>query len=260
MSTLFPSVVQRRADPTYVLGRSRDEYVRLMAQAAVLAPMSRRLLAAAGVGPGMSVLDVGCGVGDLSMLAADIVGPTGHVLGVDLDPTALQVARSRAESAGLTQIEFVTGDLRDLSDLLQVDAMIGRLVLMYLAEPAEGLRLASRIVRPGGVVAFQELDLSSPPVSMPYLESWDRLMVRGPRGVRGGGGVTRTWPSSSLWSFGRPGSSPPMSLATSWSEAARARCSSGRPRPTAGSTRSRSRPASSTSRTAVLMICWSACA
>lgn len=176
MSTLFPSVIERRTDPTYALGRTKDEYVRLMAQAAVLAPMSRRLLAAAGVSSGMCVVDVGCGVGDLSMLAAELVGPSGHVLGVDLDPAALRIARGRAESAGLTQIEFVTGDLRDISEVLQVDAVIGRLVLMYLADPAEGLLQASRVVRPGGIVAFQELDLSSPPVSSPWLESWDRLM------------------------------------------------------------------------------------
>ncbi len=176
MSTLFPSVVERRTDPTYALGRNQDEYSRLMAQSAVLAPLSRRLLTAAGLSAGMFVLDVGCGVGDLSMLAAEMVGPTGHVLGVDLDPAALRVARGRAESAGLAQIEFVTGDFRDLSDVLEVDAVIGRLVLMYLDDPAQGLRDASRLVRPGGLVAFQELNLSSAPVSLPPLEAWHRLM------------------------------------------------------------------------------------
>jgi ubiquinone/menaquinone biosynthesis C-methylase UbiE len=176
VTTLFPSVVQRRADPTYALGRSKDEYDRLMAQSAVLAPLSRRLLTAAGLSPGMFVLDVGCGVGDLSMLAAELVGPTGQVLGVDLDSDALHIARARAESAGLTQIEFVTGDLRDLSDVLEVDAVIGRLVLMYLEDPADGLRLVSRLVRPGGVVAFQEINLSSAPVSAPLLESWHRMV------------------------------------------------------------------------------------
>src|ERR1041384_3396623 len=118
-------------DPTYVLGRSEIEALRLAQQAALFEPTMRRLLTEAGMAPGMSVLDLGSGSGDVAMLAAEMVGPSGHVMGVDSNPAIVSTARTRAQAAGLSQVEFATSDIRNLDLRQEFDAVIGRFVLMY---------------------------------------------------------------------------------------------------------------------------------
>ena len=145
-----------RDDPVYAMGYSEGERRRLMEQAAIYAASTRHLFAEVGLRPGMRVLDAGCGVGDVSMLAASIVDPGGSVVGVDADTQALGVAESRAQGAGLDHVRFVRADLREVSFEQPFDAVVGRFVLMYLGDPVDGLRRLIRHVRPGGIVAFQE--------------------------------------------------------------------------------------------------------
>ena len=78
-------------------------------QAEFYAEFTRTVLLKAGLTPGMRVLDVGCGVGDVSMEAARIVGPTGAVVGIDQSETALDTAARRVSHAGLTQASFIRG-------------------------------------------------------------------------------------------------------------------------------------------------------
>jgi SAM-dependent methyltransferase len=131
----------------------------LTSQAAFLRGTTERLFRAAGLRPGMRVLDVGSGAGDVAILAADLVGANGEVVGIDVDGAALEVARGRAGSLGLDNVSFVDGDVRTHELDGRFDAAVGRLVLMYWRDPAEALRRIAADVRPGGVVAFQELDL-----------------------------------------------------------------------------------------------------
>ncbi len=91
---------ERPAAPQYVLGRSETESQRLVQQSGFMRPSTERVFHKAGVATGMRVLDLGCGVGDVSFLAAEIVGPTGSVVGIDLDPGVLALARRRARKAG----------------------------------------------------------------------------------------------------------------------------------------------------------------
>src|SRR5580693_7061984 len=91
----------------YALGYTDAEHLRLVRQARLLAPFTERLFRDAGVGTAMRVLDIGCGMGDVSMLAAQIVGPSGRVVGVDRDSGALSKARTRADSAGFENITFL---------------------------------------------------------------------------------------------------------------------------------------------------------
>jgi SAM-dependent methyltransferase len=81
----------------YILGHSEREIARLKAQAAELDPITRRFLCEAGIVSGMRVLDVGSGAGDVAFLAAELVGATGEVVGVDLAPAA---NRSRPLTCG----------------------------------------------------------------------------------------------------------------------------------------------------------------
>jgi 2-polyprenyl-3-methyl-5-hydroxy-6-metoxy-1,4-benzoquinol methylase len=145
----------------YILGHDGDELDRLIDQARFFGDLTDEVLGRAGIGPGMRVLDVGCGAGDVSFLAARRVGPTGTVLGVDRAPEAVEVAERRAREAGLTNVSFAVHDLSDVTLTGPVDALIGRLVLMYLRDPAAALRRLLDDVKPGGVVAFQEMDMGT---------------------------------------------------------------------------------------------------
>ena len=82
-------------DTDYAFGRSRAEYDRLIEQAELFRPLTERMLLAAGIKGGMHVLDVGCGVGDVTFLVATLMGREGSVVGVDLDAEALKLAEER---------------------------------------------------------------------------------------------------------------------------------------------------------------------
>src|SRR5580693_8975580 len=100
------------ADSPYVLGAASAEHARLIRQAAIFEPFTERLFRDAGVGPGQRVLDIGSGVGDVAMLAARLIGPTGEVVGVERDATTLAMARSRVDKAGLSNVRFLEADVR----------------------------------------------------------------------------------------------------------------------------------------------------
>jgi cyclopropane fatty-acyl-phospholipid synthase-like methyltransferase len=82
---------------------------RLEAQGAAFVPATRIILAEAGIWPGMRVLDLGCGAGDATFVAADVVGSGGSVVGVDHSPQALARAGLRAGQRGLAQVQFIEG-------------------------------------------------------------------------------------------------------------------------------------------------------
>jgi SAM-dependent methyltransferase len=146
----------------YALGRSEQEYARLARQAKILEPMTRRLFAEAGIGQGMRVVDLGSGAGDICILLAEMVGPDGSVIGIDVDEDALAHARKRVSDAGMSNVSFVHSDFAHYVPNAPVDAIVGRLVLMYQVDPAAALTKLTPHLRPGGVVAFIEPWFQSP--------------------------------------------------------------------------------------------------
>jgi ubiquinone/menaquinone biosynthesis C-methylase UbiE len=141
-------------------GIGEDEVARLEIQGRALAPATRMIFAEAGIRPGMRVLDLGCGAGDVAFVAAGLVGPGGSVVGVDHSPDALARARLRARQRGLAQVQFVQGDIHDPAPGGPFDAIVERLVLMWVPDPAEVLRRQATVLRPGGLVVPIEADLS----------------------------------------------------------------------------------------------------
>lgn len=140
------------ANPEYTLESSDAERERLRSQAQALRLPTERLFRAAGIGPGMSVLDVGCGVGDVALLAAELVGPTGSVVGFDRDPAQVAAAAARAPGPHVT---FTVAEI-DQPPPGQFDAVVGRLVLMYQPDMAVAVQGLAARLRPGGVMAFIE--------------------------------------------------------------------------------------------------------
>ncbi|HET9252490.1 MAG TPA: class I SAM-dependent methyltransferase [Candidatus Eisenbacteria bacterium] len=143
---------------TYALGHSERELKRLETQAALIDPMTRRYFLEAGLRPGMRVLDIGSGAGDVAFLAAAIVGPAGAVVGVDRVPEALATARARAEERSLGSVSFREGELEHLVFDEPFDALVGRYVLMFQERPEDVLRKVARHVKPGGPIVMHEPD------------------------------------------------------------------------------------------------------
>ena len=157
----------------YILGHSQQEIGRLMLQATILRPFTERLMRDAEIGPGMRVLDLGCGAGDVSMLAAELVGPSGSVVGIDRNSEVIDLARKRARTAGLGQVTFKDVPLETFSDPDRFDCVVGRYVLIHQAAPINFLCTAARLVRPGGIIALHEVDLGGAFNSRPRVWRWD---------------------------------------------------------------------------------------
>ena len=161
--------------PQYVLGRSETESQRLIKQALFLRPSTERVFRKAGIAEGMHVLDLGCGAGDVSFLAAELVGPTGSVFGIDVDPGVLAVARERAAASGWTRVRFEEGAIDSFTTTQPFDAVVGRFVLMYQADPVATLRRVSNLVRTGGLIVVQEPDFRVGITTSPTVELWQHV-------------------------------------------------------------------------------------
>jgi SAM-dependent methyltransferase len=156
----------------YTLGHSGDELKRLNAQANLVGPFTRRFFEEAGICAGMRVLDVGCGAGDVSLLARELVGDAGEVIGFDLSEEGVAAAGSRAASLGFQNVSFNVGDPCRAAFDRPFDAVIGRYVLMFQRDPAAMLRQLTTHVRSGGIVVFHEPDCDDAR-SLPPVETYD---------------------------------------------------------------------------------------
>ncbi|MGH8135326.1 MAG: class I SAM-dependent methyltransferase [Steroidobacteraceae bacterium] len=152
----------------YVLGHTDQELERLIEQARQIGPTTRRFFFEAGLAPGMRVLDVGSGAGDVSFLVSELVGASGEVVGVDRSPIAIRTANTRKAALKLPSVKFVEGDPATMTFERPFDAVVGRYVLMFQPDPVAMLQGVVRHLRPGGVMVFHEIDWhgarSSPPV------------------------------------------------------------------------------------------------
>jgi ubiquinone/menaquinone biosynthesis C-methylase UbiE len=146
-------------EPEYVLGHSDRELRRLSLQSEFWGAATLELLQRAGLAAGMRVLDLGCGPGDVTLLASRLVGPAGTVVGVDRSAEAIETARRRAAAGKVTNVDFQLASIEAFLDAKAFDAMIGRFVLMYFGDPVTILKRLLPLVKPGGIVAFLEMDL-----------------------------------------------------------------------------------------------------
>jgi ubiquinone/menaquinone biosynthesis C-methylase UbiE len=166
--------VKPSAAGRYTLGHSDAEVQRLLLQGRIYNHHTEQALRAAGLRPGMRVLDVGCGPGDVSIVASRLVGPTGTVLGVDAAADIIKFARLRAAGLALTNVRFERAAIDDIRVDEAVDAVIGRFILMHLPDPVATLRRLANAVRPGGLVVFGESDIHRAG-SIPVLPQWQAI-------------------------------------------------------------------------------------
>ena len=150
------SLYASNRDATYTLGRTSHETTRLIEQSRIYGPSTERLCKRAGVSEGMHVLEIGSGAGDVALTLAELVGPTGQIVGVDVNAKILDTARQRAADAGVQNVEFIAADARNLDFSDKFDAVVGRFVLMYMVDPPEAFAKLITHLKPGGIAAFQE--------------------------------------------------------------------------------------------------------
>ena len=130
---------------------------RLDVLAAVMEPHTAWLLDTVGVATGSRCLDVGCGGGHLSRELARRVGPDGRVIGIDLDPDVISLARADAQREGLTNVFFEVQDAAALG-AGDFDLAYSRFLLSHVQRPASVLASITAAVRPGGAVVVEDTD------------------------------------------------------------------------------------------------------
>jgi len=150
----------------YVLARTEAEYQRLRLQAKAWEPATRALLADAGIAEGMRCLDAGCGPGEAMRLIGRMVGPTGHVTGLDIDAAlgAHMLAELHREEG--PNFAFVSADLMrgDPVPGAPFDLVYARLLLLHMTDPVGAVRRLASLLRPGGRLVLVEFRGEDPEV------------------------------------------------------------------------------------------------
>jgi len=146
----------------YLLAGQPSELARLQLQAQVWEPSGRRLLSKIGGGSGRRALDVGCGALGWLRILSEWVGPSGQVVGADIDESLLDAARSFLESEGISNVELVVDDLFDTRlETQSFDLVHARYQIAPLGRGPEQVASYQRLVRPGGSLVLEEWDLGS---------------------------------------------------------------------------------------------------
>jgi SAM-dependent methyltransferase len=152
------------ASKDYVLSSGRAGRERLRILGRVTSPGTNALFDRIGVRPGMRCLDVGCGGGDVSLLLAQRVGDTGRVTGADVDSIKLGIAADEAAEVGASNVEFRAANVFELAEeigeIASFDLVYSRFLLTHLRDSQRALRSMTGMLRPGGIIAIEDIDFS----------------------------------------------------------------------------------------------------
>lgn len=146
--------MRQPTDASTLWTRAADGWERWAAVRSAQVPMTERMLDRAGVGPGSRVLDIGCGAGEQTVMAASRVGPSGHVLATDIAAPMLAATDRAVAAAGLAHVatRHVAAEALTLREP-PFDAAISRFVLMLIPDPVAAARGVWGMLRPGGAFA-----------------------------------------------------------------------------------------------------------
>jgi SAM-dependent methyltransferase len=141
----------------YLLGMHQEEMDRLGRQHHAWRVPTENVWRLAGIRPGQTVVDLGCGPGFCSIGLSQRVGPRGHVVAVDGSPTATARVMARARAAGLSNVEVVTADALDFdASRWRVDAVFSRWLFCFLREPARVVNRLASALPSGATVAVMD--------------------------------------------------------------------------------------------------------
>jgi SAM-dependent methyltransferase len=172
----------------YVLGTGEDELTRLGFQHAVWGGYAAQAWEAAGFGPGQRLLDVGCGPGYATLDLARLVGPAGHVHGVDLSERFVEHLKTEVAAR---RIRNVTAEVADVTAGLAAgsfDGAYARWVLCFVADPEAAVRGVARALRPGGAFVVQDYSRYDAVQIAPMHASFERIFAAVVQAWRARGG------------------------------------------------------------------------
>jgi SAM-dependent methyltransferase len=150
------------AQGDYLLARQPSELERLRLQAIVWEPAGRQLLSKLGDGSGRRALDIGSGALGWLRILSEWVGPSGHVVGADIDQNMLNAARAFLDEEGISNVQLVGDDLfASKLEPQSFDLVHARFVIAPLGRGREQVASHRRLVKPGGSLVLEEWDLGS---------------------------------------------------------------------------------------------------
>lgn len=164
------------------MGRTSAEYQRLRAQAMVWEASTVRALQATGIREGMNCLDAGCGPGEVMRLLGTMVGPTGHVTGIDIDASLGEESLGILKATVGNQFSFQPFDLETQTNFPNApyDLVYARLTLIHLKDPVSTLKKLWDCVKPGGTLLIQDYDMSYTHIYPPIwvFDEFQRVLLR----------------------------------------------------------------------------------
>ena len=156
------AILGTMSEEDYLLAGQPSELERLRRQSFVWEPAGRQLLSKVGGGSGGRALDVGCGALGWLRILSEWVGPSGQIVGADIDESMLNAARSFLEEEEIANVELVVDDLFDSKlEPQSFDLVHARYLIAPLGRGREQVALHQRLVKPGGSLVLEEWDLAS---------------------------------------------------------------------------------------------------
>jgi SAM-dependent methyltransferase len=150
------------SEQSYLLANQPSELERLQLQSRVWEPAGRQLLSKLGDGSGRCALDVGCGALGWLRILSEWVGPSGQLIGTDIDESLLGAARLFLEAERISNVELVVDDLFESRlEPQSFDLVHARFVIAPLGRAREQVQSYRRLVRRGGSLVLEEWDLGS---------------------------------------------------------------------------------------------------
>jgi ubiquinone/menaquinone biosynthesis C-methylase UbiE len=142
----------------YVIRGGHEGYDRLLVLARDRWPDTEALFNRAGLRTGMRCIDLGCGGGEVTLEMAKVVAPTGKAIGLDMDEVKIDLARQAAVERGISNVEFLAGDISGWDEPDSYDAVYSRFLLHHLSKPVVLLGRMWASVRAGGVLIVEDAD------------------------------------------------------------------------------------------------------
>lgn len=160
----------------YAIRGGQEGKRRLEILGRILWPSTFRLLKNAGLRPGLTCLDLGCGGGDVTRGIARVAGASGRVVGIDMDPVKLEAAREAAESHGLRNVEFRRANVYEWSEESAYDLIYARFLLTHLPDCPKALAAIRGALKPGGVLVVEDIDFTGS-FCYPDCRAYDRYVA-----------------------------------------------------------------------------------
>lgn len=146
------------AEESYIIRGGAEGRARLRILTQAMAPFTNAFLDAAGIPHGASILDVGCGGGDVTRELARRTGPHGRALGTDID--AVKIAIAREDAQGIDNVQFDVADILASPIEVPFDVIYARFLLSHLTDPARALSRMISFLKPGGMLLVEEVDFA----------------------------------------------------------------------------------------------------